>query len=96
MSEITNHANNFMRGVYEMAVNILWRAVNAAYYFSPFGNADNDNKNMINGSLGKPWIVLGNHGIMQGELLKHRRLQSTRKQSLGMPLQLSTRKFWHV
>ena len=39
---------------------------NAAYYFSPFGNVNNDNKNTINGSLGKeldctwqPWNYAG-------------------------------------
>ena len=34
--------------------------------------------------------------FMQDELLKPKRLQSTRKQLLGMPLQLSTRRFWHI
>jgi hypothetical protein len=35
---------------------------NSAYYFSPFGNVNNDNKSIVNGSLGlsdsctwKPW-----------------------------------------
>lgn len=56
---------------------------NSAFYFSPFGNVNNDNKSTVNASLGQSEQCLWKPWVYEGRLQVAKKVEAKKKE-LGL------------